>query len=163
MKEANKDLPRAPRDWWEKTLFALILVLPSTIYPFAKAFSTTVTPLGTSLVVAGTLIGLLLLSIFRHVGPTFVEKREAAYQNRHAAEIYSIPVTVVKRERQKTELGKIWCYRVDPGIFGTNRLIEGEGSMSIWFADTPQRTPVRAVVKFKYGKFDIRIQDPKDD
>ncbi|HMM79051.1 MAG TPA: DUF3108 domain-containing protein [Pyrinomonadaceae bacterium] len=77
--------------------------------------------------------------------------------------IYSIPVTVVKRERQKTELGKIWCYRVDPGIFGTNRLIEGEGSMSIWFADTPQRTPVRAVVKFRYGKFDIRIQDPKDD
>lgn len=93
MKEANKDLPRAPRDWWEKTLFALILVLPSTIYPFAKAFSTTVTPLGTSLVVAGTLIVLLLLSIFRHVGPTFVEKREAAYQNRHAAEIYSVPVT----------------------------------------------------------------------
>lgn len=77
--------------------------------------------------------------------------------------IYSIPVTVLKRERQKTELGKIWCYRVDPEIFGPNRLIEGEGSMSIWFADNPQRTPVRAVVKFKYGKFDIRIQDPKVD
>lgn len=93
MKEINKDRPRAPRDWWEKTLFALLLVLPSTIYPFAKAFKTTVTPLGTSLVVTAPLIILLLLSIFRHIGPTFVVKREAAYQNRHAAEFYSIPVT----------------------------------------------------------------------
>ncbi|KXK06525.1 MAG: hypothetical protein UZ17_ACD001000483 [Acidobacteria bacterium OLB17] len=77
--------------------------------------------------------------------------------------VYSIPVKVVKRERQKTKIGKIWCYRIDPEIFGPNRLIEGEGSMSIWIADNPQRTPVRAVVKFKYGKFDIRIQDPNDD
>ena len=39
------------------------------------------------------LIVLLLLSIFRDVGPTFLEKREAAFQNRNAAQIYSIPVT----------------------------------------------------------------------
>lgn len=93
MTEANKDLPRAPRFWWEKTLFALTLVLPSTIYPFAHAFNSSVSPFGTSLVVAGTLIVLILLSIFRDIGPTFVEKAEARFQNRYAADIYSIPVT----------------------------------------------------------------------
>ncbi|MCE7960904.1 MAG: DUF3108 domain-containing protein [Acidobacteria bacterium ACB1] len=77
--------------------------------------------------------------------------------------IYSIPVAVVRRERQKTEIGKLWCFRIVPEIFGPNRLIEGKGSMTIWLADNPLRTPVRAVVKFKYGKFDIRIQDPNDD
>ncbi len=92
MDEATKDLPRAPRFWWEKTLFALIILLPSTVYPFADAVSSAVTPFGTSLVVAGTLLVLLLLSIFRDVGPTFLEKREAAFQNRYAAQIYSIPV-----------------------------------------------------------------------
>ncbi|MBX3281066.1 MAG: DUF3108 domain-containing protein [Acidobacteria bacterium] len=77
--------------------------------------------------------------------------------------IYTIPVVVAKRERQKTAIGKVWCFRIEPEIFGPNRLIEGDGGMSIWIADNPQRTPVRAVVKFKYGKFDIRIQDPNDD
>ena len=93
MTEAAKDLPRAPRFWWEKTLFALVILLPSTIYPFATAFNSSITPFGTSLVVAGTLIALLLLSIFRDIGPTFIEKSEARFQNRYAADIYSIPVT----------------------------------------------------------------------
>ena len=93
MDEAKKELPRAPTFWWEKTLFALVLLLPSTVYPFATAFDSTITPFGTSLVVAGTGIVLILLSIFRDIGPIFVEKAEARFQNRYAADIYSIPVT----------------------------------------------------------------------
>lgn len=93
MTEATKDLPRAPRFWWEKTLFALVILLPSTIYPAATEFNSSITPFGTSLIVAGTLIVLILLSIFRDIGQTFVEKAEARFQNRYAAGIYSIPVT----------------------------------------------------------------------
>ena len=63
MTEATKDLPRAPRFWWEKTLFALVILLPSTIYLFATAFNSFITPFGTSLVVAGTLIVLSLIHI----------------------------------------------------------------------------------------------------
>ncbi|MCU1289858.1 MAG: hypothetical protein JWN60_2087, partial [Acidobacteria bacterium] len=37
--------------------------------------------------------------------------------------VYKIPVRVTARELQKTIYGKIWCFRVEPEVFGTNRLI----------------------------------------
>ena len=89
----TKKLPRAPRFWWEGALFATAFFVPSTVYPFASTVSSAVTPFGTSLAISGMAVILLLLSIFRDVGPTFLEKREAAFQNRYAAHIYSIPVT----------------------------------------------------------------------
>ena len=113
MTEATKDLPRAPRFWWEKTLFALVILLPSTIYPFATAFNSSITPFGTSLVVAGTLIVLLLLSIFRDIGPTFVEKAEARFQNRYAADIYSIPVTFDAKPTLVPGFSRLTAIRAD--------------------------------------------------
>lgn len=93
MSGASKSKPRAPRLWWEVVLFVVALFVPSTIYPFASAASSAVTPFGTSLAISGTAIVLLLLSVLRDIGPTFVESAEAEFQNRHAADIYSIPVT----------------------------------------------------------------------
>jgi hypothetical protein len=92
MSEASNSRPRAPRLWWEAVLFVVAVFVPSTIYPFASAASSAVTPFGTLLAISGTAIVLLLLSVFRDIGPTFVEESEAAFQNRHAADIYSIPV-----------------------------------------------------------------------
>jgi len=109
----RSDLPRAPRFWWEKTLFALVILLPSTIYPFATAFNSSITPFGTSLVVAGTLIVLLLLSIFWDIGPTFVEKAEARFQNRYAADIYSIPVTFDAKPTLVPGFSRLTAIRAD--------------------------------------------------
>lgn len=72
--------------------------------------------------------------------------------------VYEVPVTVTGREMLKTEIGKVWCLRVEPGVFGPGRLIESEGSMTIWITDDKRRIPVRGVVKASIGKIDIRIR-----
>lgn len=72
--------------------------------------------------------------------------------------VYNIPVKVTARERQKTALGKIWCFRVEPAIFGPGRFIEQEGSMTIWITDDARRIPMRSVVKTSFGKLDIKLK-----
>ena len=76
--------------------------------------------------------------------------------------VYDIPVRVTAREQQKTIFGKQWCFRIEPGVFGTNRLIEREGDMTIWVTDDARRLPVRSVVNSPYGKIDIRLKSAKN-
>lgn len=113
MSETPKSKPRAPRFWWEGVLFVVAVFLPSTIYPFTFAVSSAVTPFGTSLVISGTAIVLLLLSVFRDIGPTFVEKAEAEFQNRYVADIYSIPVTFDVRPTLVPGFSRLRATRAD--------------------------------------------------
>jgi hypothetical protein len=76
--------------------------------------------------------------------------------------VYDIPVRVTAREQQKTVLGKQWCFRIEPEVFGPNRLIEREGSMTIWITEDARRLPVRSVVNSPYGKIDIRLKAAKN-
>ena len=72
--------------------------------------------------------------------------------------VYKVPFTVTAREKQSTIWGKVWCWRVEPEIFGKNRLIEQKGSMVVWFVDDARRTPVRAEVNTEFGKFNIKLK-----
>src|SRR6187399_66262 len=54
--------------------------------------------------------------------------------------VYKIPFLVTAREMQKTVLGKMWCLRIEPEIFGENRLIEQKGEMVIWVTDNDRHT-----------------------
>lgn len=72
--------------------------------------------------------------------------------------VYKVPFVVTAREQQKTVLGKVWCWRVEPEIFGKDRLIEQKGSMVVWFVDDARRTPVRSEIKTSFGKFDIKLK-----
>lgn len=72
--------------------------------------------------------------------------------------VYDVPVRVTGRERQKTEIGKVTCFRVEPDVFGPGRLIEREGKMVIWITDDARRIPVRSQVNAPIGKVDIKIQ-----
>lgn len=72
--------------------------------------------------------------------------------------VYKIPFLVTAREMQKTVLGKMWCLRIEPEIFGENRLIEQKGEMVIWVTDNDRHTPVRSQIKTQYGKFDIKLK-----
>jgi len=72
--------------------------------------------------------------------------------------VYRIPFAITGREMQKTILGKVWCLRVEPEIFGENRLIEQEGSMVIWVVDDARHTPVRSQITTTFGKFDIKLK-----
>ncbi len=76
--------------------------------------------------------------------------------------VYKIPVRVTGRERQKTDIGKVWCWRVEPEVFGPGRLIEREGSMIIWITDDSRRIPVRAQVNSSVGKFEIKIRSARN-
>ena len=76
--------------------------------------------------------------------------------------VYDIPIRVTAREQQKTIFGKQWCFRVEPEVFGANRLIEREGSMTIWVTDDARRLPVRSIVNTPYGKVDIRLKTAKN-
>lgn len=72
--------------------------------------------------------------------------------------VYKIPVRVTARELQKTAIGRIQCFRVEPAVFGPGRLIESEGSMTIWISDDARRLPVRARVNASVGRIEIRIK-----
>ena len=72
--------------------------------------------------------------------------------------VYEIPVRVTAREQLKTMFGKQWCYRVEPEIFGNDRLIEREGKMTIWITDDARRLPVRSQVHSPYGRIEINLK-----
>jgi len=72
--------------------------------------------------------------------------------------VYKVPVVVTKREQMGTVMGKVWCVRVEPEIFGTNRLIERKGKMVIWMTDDARHVPVKAQVDTEYGKVEIKLK-----
>ena len=72
--------------------------------------------------------------------------------------VYNVPVRVTARERLKTEIGRVMCFRVEPDVFGPGRLVEGNGKMVIWITDDARRLPVRSQVNASIGKIEIKIQ-----
>jgi hypothetical protein len=59
---------------------------------------------------------------------------------------------------QKTILGKVWCFRVEPAVFGAGHMIEDKGSMSIWITDDPRRIPVRSRIDTSFGRVEVRLK-----
>jgi hypothetical protein len=72
--------------------------------------------------------------------------------------VYQVPVLVVEKKRKKTVLGRIETIRVDPQVFGANRMLPGDGQFSIWLTNDSRRIPVSARIKMKYGTFDIGLR-----
>jgi hypothetical protein len=72
--------------------------------------------------------------------------------------VYTVPVRVTARERQSSILGKVWCFRVEPEVFGSKRPIEDEGQMIIWITDDRNRIPVRAQIQSNVGKVEIKLK-----
>jgi hypothetical protein len=72
--------------------------------------------------------------------------------------VYTVPVKVTKREMQTTSIGRVMCFRVEPQVFGEDRLIEQKGEMVIWITDDARRIPVRSMIKADIGQIDIRLK-----
>jgi len=72
--------------------------------------------------------------------------------------VYQVPVRVVEKKRLKTVLGRVEALRLDPEIYGPNRLLDGNGQFSIWVTNDNRRIPVSARVKTEYGTFDITLR-----
>jgi len=73
--------------------------------------------------------------------------------------VYRVPVHVVEKKLMKTILGRVNVVRVDPGLFGPDRLIDSEkGEFSIWLTDDSRHIPVGGRIKSDYGTFDIKLK-----
>ncbi len=75
---------------------------------------------------------------------------------------YNIPVYVAAREKQNTVLGKVWCYRIEPKVFGPGRIVEQDGSMIIWMTDDDRRIPVRGQVNMSLGRIEIKLRSAQN-
>lgn len=76
--------------------------------------------------------------------------------------VYKIPVRVTARELQKTISGRVWCFRVEPELFGANRLIDQKGSMIVWITDDAKRLPIRSQINLNIGKFEVKLRKIED-
>ena len=73
--------------------------------------------------------------------------------------VYKIPVSVVEKKRMKTVLGRVDVLRVNPELFGPERLIDREtGEFSIWVTADARHIPVGGRVKTDYGTFEIKLK-----
>jgi hypothetical protein len=72
--------------------------------------------------------------------------------------VYKVPGRITRREQVKTVLGRVWCWRVEPIVFGPGRMIEQKGSMVLWITDDARRIPVRAALETAYGDIDVRLK-----
>lgn len=72
--------------------------------------------------------------------------------------VYTIPVRVTAREQQKSIVGKVWCFRVEPQVFGKNRLVEKDGTMIFWITDDARRLPVRAQINVDVGRVEVKLK-----
>lgn len=76
--------------------------------------------------------------------------------------VYDVPVRVTAKETQKTVIGSLMCFRLEPDVFGPGRLIEQEGSMVLWLTDDARRVPVRAQVNAPIGRIEIKLKSAKN-
>ena len=73
--------------------------------------------------------------------------------------VYRVPVRVTETKRMKTILGKVDVIRVEPELFGPDRLIDAEkGQFSMWLTNDSRRIPVNAKIKTDYGTFDVKLK-----
>lgn len=72
--------------------------------------------------------------------------------------VYKVPVAITKRERLSTVLGKVWCLRVEPEVFGPGRLIEQTGKMVIWMTDDARHIPVKTQINASVGKIELKLK-----
>ena len=73
--------------------------------------------------------------------------------------VHRVPVLVSEKKTMKTVLGRVKTLRVEPQLFGPDRLLKDEdGQFTIWLTDDDRHIPVSARVKTQYGTFDIKLK-----
>jgi hypothetical protein len=75
-----------------------------------------------------------------------------------SGQVYKIPVTISERKKIKTVIGEVQTLKVEPEIFGDNRLLRGKGKLAIWFTDDARHIPVRARINNELGTLDIKLK-----
>lgn len=107
---------------------------------------------------SGQLQDVLSAIYFIRTQPLEVGKTFAVFIG-DGGKVYTIPVKVVEKKRMKTILGRVDVLKVNPELFGPDRLIDKEkGEFSIWITDDSRHIPVASRIKTDYGTFDIKLK-----
>jgi uncharacterized protein DUF3108 len=107
---------------------------------------------------SGQLQDVLSAIYFIRTQPLEVGKTFEVYIG-DGGKVYTVPVKVVEKKRMKTILGRVDVLKVNPELFGPERLIDKEnGEFSIWITDDARHIPVASRVKTDYGTFDIKLK-----
>jgi hypothetical protein len=77
--------------------------------------------------------------------------------------MFRLTVAVTERKRINTVLGRLYAVRVEPAIFGEDRMIRSDGRLSIWITDDSRHLPVWAQVKLNLGTVDIKLKRVSSD
>jgi hypothetical protein len=72
--------------------------------------------------------------------------------------MFLLPVAVTGRKRINTVLGRVYALRVEPALFGQDRMIRTNGKISIWITDDDRHLPVWAEVRINLGTVDIKLK-----
>ena len=73
--------------------------------------------------------------------------------------IHCVSVLVPEKKMMKTVLGRVKVIRVEPQVFGPDKLIRTEnGQFTIWLTEDDRHIPVGARIKTEYGTFDIKLK-----
>jgi hypothetical protein len=72
--------------------------------------------------------------------------------------MFRLTVAVTERRRINTVLGRVNAVRVEPAIFGQDRMIRSDGKLAIWITDDSRHLPVWAQVKLNLGTVDIKLK-----
>jgi hypothetical protein len=76
--------------------------------------------------------------------------------------VYRMPIRVRETKRMKSVLGEVEAVRVEPELFGEDRLVRGKGQITIWFTTDARHIPVRAQIKHDLGTLDITLKSIKN-
>src|SRR5262249_50190049 len=76
---------------------------------------------------------------------------------------YQFEVLVGKRERIKTDCGKVKTVRLEPRLFGPGRFFSKiQGEMIMWVSDDSKRTPLRLVARTSKGTITAKLLNFKN-
>lgn len=72
--------------------------------------------------------------------------------------VYDVPVSVTERKQLKTVLGRVDSIHVVPQIFGSGKMLDTKGELSLWLTADERHIPVKAQLKGDFGTFDITLK-----
>ncbi len=72
-------------------------------------------------------------------------------------ENYWFDIVVGKREKLKTECGKVKTIRIEPKLFGPGQLFSRQGEMTMWVTDDNLHIPLKLVAKTSSGTVNAKL------
>ena len=100
----------------------------------------------------------LISAIYRLRGLDLAVGKTFNFKVSDSGLVYDVPVKITGREQKKSKLGKRWCFKVEPEVFGAGRVIEQKGKLVIWVTDDADRVPVRADLETELGDVTIKLK-----